>query len=130
MNILVDTNIIIEMLRKKDKTSAIYLNLFTAAKNNTPYISFVSIIELYAGTGMDNTNQKKATDMFIETVNILSPTEEVYKTAGELIRTYRIQFQDALIAAQCIVDDLPLLTLNTKHFIQIKELSLFDSSSI
>jgi tRNA(fMet)-specific endonuclease VapC len=35
-----------------------------------------------------------------------------------------IEFRDIFIAATCIVNELPLITLNKKHFKRIEELKL------
>ena len=94
-------------------------------------ISTVTLFELYAGA----TNEAKERD--IENIlslfdNVfLSFTPEVAKKAGELYRSakkeqYTIEIRDLFISATAILYDLPLLTLNVKHFRRIENLKIFN----
>ena len=78
-NILVDTSIILDHLRKKDKSKS---TLYKIAGKNKLYISTISIFELYAGA----TDDRKIQDiehllMFFEIIIFTSLAAE---EAGEL----------------------------------------------
>jgi len=98
--------------------------------NNVPYfISSVSIYELFMGA----TSAQKEYDFrdVIRNIDVLSVDEAVAIKAGEVYHLLKkknqlIEFRDIFIAATCIVNDMPLATLNKKHFQRIEGLILVD----
>src|SRR5438132_1072122 len=115
MKIVVDTNIIIDWLRTKEKKTTLYHKYFIDGDKEA-VISFITIVELYAGKGMNIDKQKILVENIIERVEILEGTMSTYITAGEIMRKNIIQTEDAIIAAQAVMEEIPLLTLNKKHF--------------
>jgi predicted nucleic acid-binding protein len=121
---VIDTSIFIDHLRAKDKHKTKLYNLSDAANL---HISSVSLYELYMGaTTPDKENDVK---LLTEDLSILPFNDIVAVEASRIYHKLRvsnkmIEFRDVFIAATCLVNELPLLTLNHKHFSRIKGLKL------
>lgn len=121
---VVDTSVIIEHLRKHDKTTT---KLFQLADEPELYISAVSMYELYMGAP----NKEKMQDIanITAAMMILPFTNEVALQASKIYHRLRtsnkmIEFRDIFIAATCLTFDLPIATLNHKHFRRIDDLRI------
>jgi tRNA(fMet)-specific endonuclease VapC len=119
-----DTGIFIEHLRAKDKLST---NLYKISENSEIYISAVTVYELYMGA----TTEGKEADVrtITENFTVLPFTDAVAQKAAELYHKLRlsnqmVEFRDIFIAATCIVHELPIVTLNKKHFKRIDGLKI------
>ncbi len=124
MNILVDSNILIDYLRRDKKPETIFYRLF--AIENSPAISCITSTELYAGKSVDVPKERQNVERVMSACQQLEISAAICKTAGKLLRRGQgLSFQDALIAATAIQHVLPLLTLNKKHFNKIKGLTLY-----
>ena len=124
--ILVDTNIIIDFLRKRDKKHTIFYELFSQEENK-PVICFITISELWAGKSMEEKQTRKFVEELIKGCEILEPNIEIAKLSGEILRktNYSISLQDAQISAYSLYYNLPILTLNKKDFLKIPKIKLF-----
>ncbi len=121
---VIDTGVFIEHIRAKDKLKT---TLFLLPDSGELFISSVSVYELYMGA----TTAEKENDVRAITgdLQVLAFTDKVAYKAAQLYHLLRkqnklIEFRDIFIAATCIVNDLPLITLNKKHFTLIEELKL------
>lgn len=121
---VVDTGIFIAHLRAKEKTKTVLYGVF---EREDLYLSPVTLYELMAGA----TTQTKKEDIFLITSNfqILDFNKSVAYRAAEIYQNLKkenllIEFRDIFIAATCMEFDLPVLTLNEKHFRRIKGLRL------
>lgn len=121
---VIDTNVFIEFLRKKDKTDTI---LYSISEVVPLAISTITLYELLMGA----TDNKKLYDIQLLTEDLLILTfdDRVASKSGEIYHQLRkenkmIEFRDIFIAATCIVNQMPLKTLNTKHFDRISGLNL------
>ena len=122
---VIDSSIFIEHLRASDKNNT---SLSLIAENNVLYISAVTIYELYIGASsvVKQNDIQKLTDGLI-----ILPFNEVVAFQASIIyrnlKSYNqlIEFRDIFIAATCIVNDLPIKTLNLKHFNRIPDLEVF-----
>jgi len=121
---VVDTNVFIEYLRAKDKRKTI---LFSISSDTKIFISAVTLYELHMGA----TTEEKKNDIIAltEDITVLPFTDEVAVKASAIFHQLRssnqlIEFRDIFIAATCIVYDLSLKTINTKHFTRINSLTL------
>lgn len=125
LKILVDTNIIIDFLRRKDKKNS-RLELMFNDSSYTAVISSVTVSELYAGQGMDKETERHDVEQLIAGMEILFPDFPIAQLTGEIMRklNYNIDFEDSQIAATALYQNLPLLTFNTKDFKRIKGLKL------
>ena len=120
---VVDTSIFIEFLRAKDKTKTA---LFLIPDIYHLYISSVTLYELLIGAN----SPEKVNDIKIltESLPVLAFNEDVASRAAQIYLHLRqqnkmIEFRDIFIAATCIVNDLPVKTLNLKHFERIDGIS-------
>ncbi len=91
------------------------------------YVSTVTVYELYMGA----TTKDKEKDVIARTENfaVLPFTDTVAQKAAELYHKLRmsnqmVEFRDIFIAATCIVHELPIVTLNKKHFKRIDGLKI------
>jgi len=113
MAILLDTNIVVELLRKSPTAAAWFEGL-----DERPAISAVSLLELYAGTR----SQRDERDVVAvrQQLTCLPINEDIGERAGALMRHYGkshgMDIPDALIAATAEHHGLRLATLNVKHF--------------
>jgi tRNA(fMet)-specific endonuclease VapC len=121
---VIDTGIFIEHLRAKDKLGT---TLYRISDNTELFISSVSLYELYMGA----TNKEKETDVknITEDLSVLPFTDTVAQKAAQIYHQLRlsnqmIEFRDIFIAATCIVNQLPIVTLNKKHFKRIDGLKI------
>ncbi len=116
--ILVDTSIIIDYLRQKDKKKTILFNL---AKHK--YELFVSIIthtESYAGKNIwERETAKKALKALFSGMTILPLQESISENAGKIRAVSDTDIIDAIIAATALFHKIYLATLNTKDFKKI-----------
>jgi len=111
--ILLDTDVLIDVLRARHVTQAFLLDLTREA---TPCCSGVTVAELYAGM---RESERGATAALIESLVILPVTRQIAETAGELRRSIRrsaATLADCLIAATGIVEAMPVATGNVKRF--------------
>jgi len=125
--ILLDTSILIEMFRAKDKTTSFFYKL---SENNDDFaISILTHYEIFRGS---SGFQDVFWTNFLRTVDII-PFNVM--SSNEAIRIYKllksqnnmIDFADLLIAATAIAHDLSLATLNFKHFARIPDLHILAS---
>ena len=121
---VIDTGIFIEHLRAKDKFRT---TLYLFSDNSELFISSVTLYELYMGA----TTKEKENDILnlTEDLPVLPFTDTVAVKASKLYHQLRLQnkmieFRDIFIATTCIVNELPLITLNKEHFKRIEELKL------
>jgi len=123
---VVDTSILIEHLRAKNKlTTTLYL---LPEDGSQFFISSVSIFELYMGATTKE-KEKDAKDL-AKDFKILPFTEAVSIKAAQIYQQLKgknqlIEFRDIFIAATCIVNNFPVVTLNKKHFSRIDGLKIF-----
>jgi tRNA(fMet)-specific endonuclease VapC len=123
-SLLIDTSIIIDHLRKKNKKHS---QLYNIVGKYTLYISTITVFELYAGA--INDQKKQDISNVLEYVNILPFNKKTAQKSGELYLSLRkenqvIETKDLFIAATAISHDLVLMTLNLKHFERIRELNI------
>lgn len=74
-------------------------------------------------------SKDKDVKMLTEDLSVLPFTDAVSIQAAQIYHRLRlsnqmIEFRDIFIAATCIVNELPIATLNKKHFKRIEELKI------
>ena len=129
--ILIDTNIIIDFLRKQNKQQS-YLWMIKEADCNC-IISTITVFELYAGA--ISSRHKDDLKKLIKWLDIQPLTAEIAQLSAEIYKDLKaknqlIEFRDIFIGATAIKINIPLLTLNEKHFIRIKGIRIYDIQSI
>lgn len=111
--ILLDTNILIDLLRGKPEAEAFILR-FPAP----PTLSVVTVTELRAGARA--AAETARINAILASYTISPVSLEIAERAGALLKQYRashaVDTVDGVIAATALIEGLPLATLNLKHF--------------
>ncbi len=119
--ILLDTNILIEILKGNRKTIEHVQSL-----NQTLAISSITVMELYYG--VRNKAEISKLEKFVSLFEIIHLNETISSHATQLIKTYAkshtLDIPDGLVAATALVSRVALLTYNTKDFKYIKGIKL------
>ena len=121
--ILIDTSVVIDHFRKKNKQKSL---LYELSKGNKLFLSAISKFEFLVGTKPSQISQTKK---LIEGFFILSFNSNVATVASDIAKKLKktnriIEFRDIFIAATAIANDIPLSTLNINHFERIDDLEL------
>ncbi|MES2108232.1 MAG: type II toxin-antitoxin system VapC family toxin [Bacteroidota bacterium] len=121
---VIDTNIFIEHLRAKEKSTTA---LYKLSDKPALYLSSVTVYELYMGA----VTPEKERDIqnIINGLIVLPFTDAVAVKASQIYHHLKaihqsVEFRDIFIAATCIVNKLPIVTLNKKHFKRIEGLQI------
>lgn len=123
-----DTSIIIDYLRGKNKTVAAIDNI---EGNLTS--SYVCLAELFEGVYRVN-NRKHVKEaimnFFASLTTIFGLNVEIAELFGQIRKELKtegkvIEDLDIFIAATCMVYDLTLLTYNKDHFSRVKDLKIY-----
>jgi predicted nucleic acid-binding protein len=112
-NILIDTNILIDFLRGKEKAREFLLSV---AEESTLYCSVITVAEIYAGMREE---EKEKTDDLLDSLNIVEINRAVAEKAGEYkyqIRRQHLELDDCMIAASAFYVKTLLVTGNGKHY--------------
>lgn len=121
--VLVDTDVLIDVLRSIDTTIAI---LQAAQASSTLCISAVTQMELIVGCR--NARELEGLERFLQSFEMISITEVISKQAVQTLRQYRLShgllIPDALIAATALVTEYALLTKNQSDYRFIQNLNL------
>jgi len=119
--VILDTNILIEILKNDKQTISIVEQIENYC------ISEITKMELFYGAL--NKNELKKLHKFLSFFEIIPIEREISQKASELIykyaKSHNLTIPDGLIAATSIVYDFKLLTYNIKDFKYIEELKLY-----
>lgn len=124
--VLVDTSILIDYYRKTDKDNSLWVNLVRLGYSFA--ISTVTKYEIYAGA---TSNQLAFWNTVLQAITVM-PLDEVSVDMAVVINSAlkkkrkQIDLADLFIAATAAAHNLPLVTLNRKHFDRIDGLQLID----
>jgi tRNA(fMet)-specific endonuclease VapC len=123
---LVDTSILIDLFRKTDKANSVLIYL--VRQGYVYCISAVTEYEIYTGT---TSGQVGFWDDFLKQTNVLPFDKAVAKVAVNLNKDLKrkrklIAIADLFIAATAIANNLPLSTLNRKHFERVDNLTIIE----
>lgn len=121
---LVDTSIIIDYLRQKDKSKTIQIKL---ERSQIPlYASIITHAECFSGKSIwEKKEALQALKLLFAGIKILPLEEKTSEKAGEIRAKYGKNISDAIIAATALSSGLSLATLNIKDFKKIKGLKLY-----
>ncbi len=122
---MIDTSIIIDYLRKKNKKKS---QFYKSVGNYTLFVSTITLFELFAGA--KDERKRQDIDNIMEYVKILPFTKNTAKKSGEIHQSLKnknklIEIKDLFIAATALSHNLPLMTLNVKHFDRIEDLNVW-----
>jgi len=120
--VLLDTNILIEILKGNDKTIS-----KVEALEAKLSISSITAMELYYGA-LNKTELGKL-EKFVSLFNIIELNENISKKATILVKRYAkshtLNIPDSLIASTALVLNAKLVTYNTKDFKYIDGIVLY-----
>jgi len=124
--VLVDTSVIIDYLRqtKSDhRNKSLFINLVNT--NHELAISIVTHTELFAGKSVwDKPQAKQDLKLVLTGLDVIPLNLNISKKAGRIAATHKTGIIDAIIAATAVENKIELVTLNAKHFSDIKNLHL------
>ena len=112
---LLDSDIIIWHLRGRAEVTEMLRDL---QKSGLPGCSSLSVLEVQLGV---RKGEEERTTRFLRSLRIFDVSWEIANKAAELIRDYKakgitMDLPDAVIASTCILNNLILVTCNTKHY--------------
>lgn len=124
--ILVDTSVLIDFYRKTDKAKSVWVNL--VRQGYTFAISAITKYEIFAGA---NENQLNYWNSILQAITILPFNEAAVDVAVNINANLKrkrkqIALADLFIAATAATHNLPIATLNKKHFDRIDGLSIVE----
>lgn len=124
--VLADTSILIDYFRKSDKSNSILVKLFRRGYDFC--ISSVTEYEIYSGATQA---QLSFWDEVLKMTKVLAFDQLAVKVAvstnNDLKRKRKqIAIADLFIASTAIAHDLPIATLNRKHFDRIDGLEIVE----
>lgn len=124
-NALLDSSILIDFLRRKDKENSILVKFVKEQKKL--YVSIITHTELYAGKSVWEKNlAKEELKKLFSGITIIPLDETISIKAGEIKAKHNINLLDAIIAATSITTKLHLATLNIKDFKKIRGLKILN----
>jgi len=121
--VLLDTNILIEILKSDEKT------IYRLQGINSKFaISSITKMELFYGAL--NKQELKELEKFTNSFIVIDINENISISATNLVYTYAkshgLDIPDALIASTALYYNIELFTYNTKDFKYIKNLKLIN----
>ena len=124
--ILVDTSILIDYYRKTNKANSAWVALID--KGFEFAISAITKYELYSGATQ---SQITFWDSILTSISVISLDENCVDTAVQINAVLKqkrkqIDLADLFIAATAMTSNLPIATLNKKHFDRIDRLSIVE----
>lgn len=124
--LLLDSSILIEFFRKRNKAKSIFFRL------TNDYRFSISVITSFEfQIGIKSERQQREYEILRQHVQILSIDSACIDQAVALYshliaQNAKIELADLLIGASAVRYQLPLATLNQKHFTRIPNLGLLD----
>ena len=123
MSILIDTDVLIEYLRDNEKIVRKFTEVYKKEKKLC--FSPITRAEIVAGL---RKGEEGVTAKLFGLMECLKIDDTIGHKAGEYMKAYRAshstEIADALIAATAHVADIPIWTLNKKHY-PMKDIGFF-----
>ncbi len=120
---LIDTNIIIYYLDNNIPLEQ--LDFIETIFKNSFKISTITKIELLGWNKITIEVSNKIQN-FLSYAEVIYINQSIEQKTIEIKQKHTMQIADSIIAATCLVDDLILITRNTKDFETIKDLQIFN----
>ncbi len=124
-NILMDTTVLIDHLRKKRKDPTLFYQI---TADYDVAISAITEFEFRVGATLEN---RAFIEEMLDTIPITPFSTECVECATQIYHELKrqnqlIELPDILIAATALTHEMPLLTLNRKHFMRVANLILLE----
>ncbi len=122
MKALLDTDIIVDFLRTKEKSK----NLIKDVSDDkiTAYISVLTEAEILSGDECNTKERMAIADELLSLFKKIEVNSELARKGADFRRTHKIPLTDAIIAATAIKLSVPIYSRNTKHFGKITEIKI------
>ena len=124
--LIVDTDILIDLLRKKDYAVSLIKKLENGVELAT---SAINAFELYRGAYKSRNQEKNLASVkgLLNSLRILNTDEDSMEIAGKITASLEregnmMDIRDLLIASIALVNGFGILTNNVRHFNKIKHL--------
>lgn len=122
--VLLDSSIIIDFLRQKDKSDTILVRL--AAQKFQLSVSIITYVESFAGKSVWERKQiKDDLESLFSGMEILELETVIAQEAGKIRAKFGLSTMDAIIASTALSYELPLVTMNIKDFQAVPKLEFF-----
>ena len=116
MSVLLDSDILIEILRSRDQVIQSQWNTLTNSHSDILF-SPVTAAEVWAGA---RPNEHQAISLFFRHLTCIAVEYKIGELAGEFLRqfsqSHNVKIGDALIAATAVLHHATLWTRNRKHY--------------
>lgn len=123
MGILIDTSVVIDYLRQRNKIDSWFYKL--SLSSDSLSISIITHAELYSGKSVqESPKNRKILNDIISRLDVIPLDLSISAMGGSIKSKTSLDLLDCLIAATAIKNEHRLATLNTKHFAGIKKLEL------
>ena len=122
MTLLFDSDVLIDLLRGKQKTGIEVEQLIEKA--DEILCSVITVAEIIGGM---KSEEKEATEGLLKDLIKVEVTEEIARLAANIkwkTKTHQLHLDDCLIAASALQTKAQLVTKNAKHY-PFKELSVY-----
>ena len=125
-HVMFDSSVLIDHFRTKDKESTLFAR--TVREYDILSISVVAKLEVLYGTRSELVERWNAV---FATMQVIPFTNDMVAKSHEIIldlkrKSLLIDMKDIMIAATAIVRDIPIATLNRKHFERVVGLKLIE----
>jgi len=123
MRYLLDSNIVINYLKGSISDSG--MQMLNSIVDDGPLISIITKMET-PGFNFQSGHEQNLTEAFINGSIVLGIDDKVVSKTIDIRKTEIVKLPDAIIAVTAFVNDLILLTRNTKDFAKIVGLQIID----
>lgn len=121
MGILIDTSVVIDYLRQRNKIDSWFYKL--SLSSDSLSISIITHAELYSGKSVqESPKNRKILNDIISRLDVIPLDLSISAIGGSIKSKTSLDLLDCLIAATAIKNGHRLATLNAKHFAGIKKL--------
>lgn len=121
-NIVLDTDIFIDLLRGFEKSKKFFEEL--NKEDSVFYFSAITETELISGKECNKIERKAEIVNILANFNKVLVSNEIAVKAGDFSRTYNIETADAVIAATAFIMKANLITRDIKDYKRIKEITI------
>lgn len=127
---VLDSSVLIQHARQREKRRSYFAR---SLLSYNPHLSVMSVYEIELGAY--RAGRTSDLDALRTSFGLLPINESVAKHAArlemDLVRqNLQIGVKDLFIAATCLENDLPLLTINTRHFSRVPQIELIDLKTL
>jgi len=124
--VLVDTSILIDYFRKTEKSNTVLLKLFRQGYDFST--SAITEYEIYSGA---NASQLNFRNDILNNIPVIPFDQSAVKTAVQINQALKqkskqIDIADLFTAATAVSNNLPIATLNVKHFKRVDLLTIIE----